>query len=214
MNWNEYRENYPTLTFNEKKRLHESWYSLYPIQEGYAQNSVFFMKCIDKIIEQTKKENLTLVEYGGYDGGLAALVMQEHYHIKWINIEIIPHKAKEFLRNRDYFEHVLESEVWIEKPEFKAYDVFLSSSTLEHISDEEIIKLFDYVLSQKFKYLVLLVDTTQEGTDWINYGGGHVLRTGSIGIKKMLVERSYKLKEDERKGISWCSFWECMNNED
>lgn len=208
MKWNEYRERYSALTFKEKKRLHESWYLLYPKQEGYAQNLGFFMRCIDKVIKQTKKENLSLVEYGGYDGGLAEVVMRKHHHVKWINVEIIPHIAKELLENRDYIEHVLESELWIEKPNFKAYDVFLSSSTLEHISDEEIIQLFDYIRSQEIKYLILLIDTTPEGTDWNNYGGAHILRTGSMGIIKMLVEKGYKLKEEERKTITWCSFWE------
>lgn len=154
-----------------KKRLYESWYRLYPKQVGYATNLTFFVRCIDKVIKQTKRKNLSLVEYGGHDGGLAALVMEKHHHIKWINVDIIPHIAKEQLVNCDYREHVLENELWIEKPNFNAYDIFLSSSTLEHISDNELIQLFDYIRTQNIKYLILLVTTTPKGSNWKNYGG-------------------------------------------
>ncbi|GAG70987.1 unnamed protein product, partial [marine sediment metagenome] len=123
-------------------------------------------------------------------------------------LDIIPHAAKEQLENCDYREYVLENELWIEKPNFKTYDIFLSSATLEHISDEEIIQLFDYIRSQKIKYLILLVTTTPKGSNWKNFGGAHVLRTGSIGLKKMLSERGYKLLEDNSQRIKWCSFWE------
>ena len=207
MKWNEYRKKYPDLTFKEKKRLIEHWYTLYPKQTGYARNLPFFIGCIDKVIKQTKRKNLSLVEYGGHDGGLAALVMQKHNQLNWVNVDIIPHTVKEQLENYNYREHVLEDEFWVEKPSFKNYDVFLSSSTLEHISDEEIIQLFDYIRSQEIKYLILLVTTTPNGSNWENYGGAHVLRTGSTGLKKMLSERGYKLLEDDSQRIKWCSFW-------
>jgi len=208
MRWNEYRESYSDLTFKDKKRLHVSWYRLYPKQAGYTGNLRFFIRCIDKVIKLTKRKNISLVEYGGYDGGLAALVMQKHHYIKWINVEIIPHTAKEQLENYSYREHVLENELWIEKLNLNNYDIFLSSSTLEHISDEEIIQLFDYIRSQDIKYLILLVTTTPNGSTWKNFGAAHVLRIGSIGIKKMLSERGYKLLEDHSQRIKWCSFWE------
>ena len=207
MNWDEYRKRYSTLTFKEKKRLIEHWYHLYPKQTGYAINLPFFIRCIDKVIKQTKRKNISLVEYGGHDGSLAALVMQKHNQLNWINIDIIPHTVKKQLENYNYREYVLEDELWIERPNFKDYDVFISSSTLEHISDEEIIQLFDYIRSQEIKYLILLVTTTPNGSNWENYGGAHVLRTGSSGLKKMLSERGYKLLEEDSQRIKWCSFW-------
>ena len=208
MNWNEYRKRYPSLTFQEKKQLVEHWYHLYPKQAGYAREKPFFLRCINKVIKQTKRNNLSVIEYGGHDGGLADMVMKNHHHLKWLNVDIIPHKFKKQLENYDYQEHILENEVWIEKPNLKIYDIFLSSATLEHISDEEIIQLFDYIRSQEIKYLILLITITPKGSNWKNYKGSHVLRTGSIGLKKMLSEQGYKLLENNSKRCRWCSFWE------
>lgn len=195
--WNNYRRIYPSLSFNDKKLLREDWKIELPIQEGWKKNIAFFLKYIGRVIKITGKEDVSIVEYGGYDGGLAALMMKKYPHLKWVNVDIVPHIAKAQLKDHDYREHVLKDEIWIEKPNFENLDVFLSSDSIEHITYEQIIQLFNYIDTQKIKYMIHAITVKPWDQPWKDYAGAHVCNTGSIGLKEMMIERGYNLIWDD-----------------
>jgi len=210
--WNYYRQIYPSLTFREKKLLHEFWYRRYGKQRGYAGDLRFFLRCIEKTIKKLDRR-LKIAEYGGRDGGLAREIMKKHPATCWVNYEIIPHQPVPGLEKHDYVEHVLEKELWLEKPDMAGFDVFASCNTLEHISSNQLYALFNYVYSQRVPYLLLRVSTSPRGEDWKDYNGSHVLRAGTNEVKKLLRKRGYRLVEEENyeRDLSflrgWCSFW-------
>lgn len=211
--WDYYRKIYRNLSFRDKKLLHEFWYRRFPVQRGFAGDMRFFVKCIDKVMKQTKRKRLRVVEYGGREGSLAFELMKKYPRMSWVNIEIIAHKKLARMKKYEYREHVLSRELWHEKPNLKKKDVFLSCNTLEHISGNQIYALFNYIKTQKIKYLIMRISTSPKGQNWGGYIGSHVLRMGTDTIKGLLRKRGYQLIEElnyEKDVLylkGWCSFW-------
>lgn len=179
-----FREVFPSLSFNDLKKQHEEWYREYPGQTRVSKQ--FFINCFKYVVKTLKRSNLNVVELGGYEGELALQILKFYPEMQWLNIEIISHRMKKGLENYQYKEHVLSDQLWNENLDLRKYDVFVSSHTLEHLSDVQVERLFHYLGANNLKYLILQVPIKVNGQTWQGYGGAHVLRMGSTQMKKLL----------------------------
>ncbi len=76
--WDYYRRIYKKLSFKEKKLLHEFWYRRFPFQGGAVGDRRFFVKCIGRVIKQTKRNRIHIVEYRGREGNLAFELLKKY----------------------------------------------------------------------------------------------------------------------------------------
>lgn len=204
MTFDEYRAVYKSLTFEDLKLLHKIWSERYPIQRYWVRTFGFYMDCIEYVIKDLKRKKLKIVELGGYDGELASFVLKKYPRLSWLNIEIQKHDATPSLMNYDYYEHVLSKQVWEENINLTEYDIFLSTSTLEHFTNEEFVKILNYLVSNKIKYLVLKIPIAPNGQTWEGARSSHLLTMGSNQMKRLL-NKSYTMVVEKFK--SWRSFW-------
>lgn len=211
--WTWYRTRYDSLSFEEKKLLHEMWYHKYPIGRLYRGfgDMRFFFDSLKRINNKLQKEDIKVAELGGRDGALAFFLFRKHPNLKWTNFEIIKHQEHKDLDKFQYTEHELSAEFWEEKPNINEYDVFLSRNTIEHLSDNDAKNLFNYLSEEKVKYLVLRICTSPGGQEWRGYIGSHVLKMGSREITRLLNQSYNLIRREPYESISsyraWCSFW-------
>jgi len=204
--FNDYRKVYSSLTFNELKKQHEQWYRKYPLQSRFEKR--FFVNCFKHVVK-TLKRNLFVVELGGFEGALALEILKMYPTMQWLNVEIIKHTMKRGLEKYRYTEHVLSEQLWREKLDLRKYDVFVSSHTLEHLSNVQVKRLFEYLILNNMQYLILDIPVRPNGQTWYKYSGTHVLMMGSNHLKKLLIS-SYVLvfeRSTSPQAYEWYSIW-------
>lgn len=211
--WTWYRKRYDSLTFEEKKLLHEIWYHKYPQGRPYSGfgDMRFFFDSLRRINNRLQKDNIKVAELGGRSGALAYLLFKKYPNLEWTNFEIIKHQKHKGLDKFKYMENELSAEFWEEKPNINEYDVFISRNTIEHLSDSDAINLFNYLSEEKIKFLILRICTRPGSQKWRGYRGSHVLKMGSRKITKLLNQSYTLIKREPYEPVplyrAWCSFW-------
>lgn len=199
--FNRFREIYKSLSFNEIQKIMIEWDKRFPNQVRF--NRDFFLLHIKSIIDELGKDDINVIELGGHEGHLAFEALQKYPKIKWLNVDMTHHKTLEALEKYNYTEHVLSKQVWEEIPDIGMYDVFISSNTIEHINNEQLKLLLNWLMKNKIQYMVLEIPIRPEGQIWDNYYGSHILEMGSNQIKHIL-ESDYQLVKEEDM---WRTFW-------
>jgi hypothetical protein len=202
-----FRKYYRCLSFDDLKKIYEIWLQKYPEQRHF--DTRLFLSCIKNAASALNKK-VKVVELGGYGGELAFQIFKECPEIlEWLNIEIVKHKMFNGLEKYHYSEYVLSKQVWQEDLDISKYDIFISSDTLEHFTDEEVRKLITFIVNNKVKYLALKAPILFNGQTWNGAVASHVLNMGTKQIKRLL-EVSYELIDEHEDG-SWRSLWRQRN---
>ena len=197
--FNFYRFLYPHLTFKEKQTLYQRWYKQYPEFVAERADIAFALECFSFEIEH-------VVELGGGTCKLADLVIRMFNQIQWVSYDIIKHK----LVSSYVHEHILSQNLWETDLVIKPVDLFISTHTIEHFSNEEVYELLMYLLHEEPKYILLQSPIEPAGQTWMNYHGAHIYTHGSNRIKMRLSDKYELLKEKPRnktKREGWCGFW-------
>lgn len=197
-----FRRVYPTMTFEELKRLYGIWYVKYPEQRYY--NIIWFTECIRDAMLELGRNDLKIVEIGGYNGELALEMFRIFNKIEWLNIEVIGHNQLKELQNYNYKEQVLSKQIWDENPDISKYDFFITSDTIEHFPDNEVINIFEYISSSKIKYLSMKIQIIDNGQVWDGQAAAHLINMGTEKAKSILSDLNYELIRDD---FGWISFW-------
>ena len=192
--FNRFRETYPQLTFQDKKRIYTELRELYPRQSEFLHDMEFLIAALPK------EPDKTIVEYGGYGGLMAALFLRENPSWRWVNIELIPHKPHWLLRGKNYVEIVLEKELWQSNFNLKA-DVFLTEQTIEHLSNGEFGQFVQWLKKQQYPTVMLGSPLATEGQTWQDYYGAHVLTFGTRQVTD-LMGPEYKIVQ-QSKSRGW-----------
>lgn len=199
-NFDVYRENYRFLSFQDLKRINQVWAAKYPDQHYF--DSSFVIEAFRKIASNLGRDNIQVVELGGFDGSLAFQVLQHFPNAAWLNLEIGEHLPVPGLDKFQYKEQVLADQLWECKPNIDAPDVFVSGDTLEHFPDDQFQKIIDFVTQNRISYLVLKIPISDNGQNWRGYFGSHLLHRGRNQVKEMLV-KSYVLVTEKRRYTLW-----------
>lgn len=167
------------------------------------------MNCFKHIVKTLKRSNLFVVELGGFEGALALEILKMYPTMQWLNVEIIKHRMKRGLEKYRYKEYVLSEQLWREELDLGKYDVFVSSHTLEHLSNVQVKRLFECLILNNIKYLILDIPVRPNGQTWHGYSGTHILTVGSNHLKKLL-SSSYVLvfeRSTSPQAYEWYSIW-------
>jgi hypothetical protein len=208
-NFEEYRQQYSSLSFNDLKMLNLTWYHIFPEQLHFRQE--FFCNAVRTASEELKKPLLDIVEIGGYQGELAQAVSCSVGCKSWLNIEIIQHNPMQGLP-QTYREHVLTLPLWVERVPLQKYDLLIASETLEHFNDEEVMYLMNYVAEARVKYLAFQIPINEEGQDWKGWTASHVLTMGRKEFRQLL-NSNYILIDSfdgvtaDNSNLAWFCTW-------
>ncbi len=177
-----FRFRYNELSFSNHVEIVDSWDDKWPVQRQYNIDGI---KTALSLID----EDLEIVELGCHDGSLACELLQENDRIKcWYGYDICS-KAISRSKNLEKYKPAVLND-WFHNLELPKLNLFISSHTLEHLSDDRVLATFDKVLDVKY----LLLDTPLEeyGQDWAGYHASHVLKSGKYDLERWLQERDYR----------------------
>jgi hypothetical protein len=167
------------MTFADQQLFYGMVLSLHPEQQS------FDVKYAHEAFDHIAGENLSVIELGGWDGALAYAMMQRGDIEVWVNYDLVrPAQVcdipgYQFVKLEDYF--------WNLEPQ--SADVFVASHTIEHLTGEELEKLFSVL---DVEYIYLDAPLPESGpVDWKGYEGSHVLELGWDEVSSMLSRNGY-----------------------
>lgn len=195
-----FREKYDQLSLDDLKILYATWHEVNPDQHFF--HLPFIEQSFATIIGETGRDDLNVVELGGYDGTLALRILENHPALNWLNVDILPHKPVAGLEGKHYRLHVLSKQIWDEKPDIKPCDVFVSSETLEHFSNHEFQRIMQFITGNNATYLILQVPMLNQPYSWQGEKSAHVLTLTQTNVKTIL-RKDYELLAEQDN-------WKCL----
>ena len=175
IDWNAWREGYEDMSFEDMQAFYEEVAERHPVQQSFAADSA--ETAFDLI---GGKGRLHVVELGGWNGRLAAHMLERGGIGHWRNFDIVD--VPQVCTHPDYSRVVLED--WFWKGPWRVGDVFVATHTIEHLSAEHLAALLRTVHTH---WIYLESPLAWEPTDWTNYPGSHKLEVGWQGVEEMIV---------------------------
>lgn len=178
-----WRDNYDYLTPEMHDELNDVLYQAYPKQ------SHFQTKWFGEALAALPTNQIWVFEVGGWDGELAC----NCYNYlgqrikKWTNMETNRLAVKNTVPMHLKFQYdpiVPTKFDWFKEPRDNDYSAFLSSHTIEHLSDAHAIQLLDHV--RGIPLLVIAAPLEDGNNNWDLFYGTHKLELGWNAINDHL----------------------------
>jgi hypothetical protein len=191
--WNKWRELYNELNFQEQLKFANDAECRYPHQEHHTK----------PVIESVLKnfiQPINVLEIGGWKGELAANCFRKFRINSWNNIELSTNATQKTVRELLGFEyHTINPERfdWWADPltetKKSAYQICISAHTIEHFSNEHLLGIIDYISG--IPVVVFEAPIKEDGDDWKDYGGTHMLTMGWRGVNKAMQDKKYSAEK-------------------
>jgi len=181
-----YRNYYKYLSFKEKQEIIQHYHVLYPYQQHHHTG---YFRLSFLIIKHEFQSILKVIEFGAFDGKLAWKILKDNPEIEWNGYDIshvVINKMEHGLKKLKYTPHYLNKELWELNIDPSAFNVFVSSHSLEHISNKELLELMKWI--NGVKYMIIQVPLSK---DWKNYSGCHHMTFERNDLEKILYD--YKI---------------------
>jgi hypothetical protein len=182
LDWDQWRNAYPALTYADQQAFHTLIYEQHPVQRHYDHTLV------GRAIEDI--EPRTVVELGGWDGELAHTMLDQHPTIqRWTNIELCREAAQAGEgRHPRYQAPTLNGWYWSQGPWH--CDLFVASHVIEHLT---ITHLNETLAATHAQALFLDAPLENKSLNWQGFTGTHILECGWIGVDRLCDRHGYQL---------------------
>ena len=181
-----FRFRYNELSFSNHLEIVDSWDKKWPIQRQYNIEGI-------KNGLSLLEGDLHIAELGCHDGSLAKELLEDNKNIKsWIGYDICSDAIKRSYISSKYKPILLDN--WFHKINLPNFNTFISSHTLEHLSDDRVLETFNKISFAK--YLILDTPLKEYGQDWAGYHASHVLKSGKYDLERWLEERNFTKLSD------------------
>jgi len=171
--FNEWRENYTSLTLKEQVDYHNELESKYPNQAHYDLD--FALKVFDIVNPKD------VTEAGGWKGDLANVMLNRYNIESWKNIEICKNAIDNTnCKDARYSYFMPKSFDWFDSKLYKG--LFLATHFIEHLSNEHFDKLINSLSNVEYVYFEAPLN--DEPQSWIDFEGTHKLEYGWNQIKE------------------------------
>jgi hypothetical protein len=198
--WNEWRENYHSMTTEEQKEFHDAIEAQFP-EQAHFETPPFYEAL--NICKPTR-----IVEFGGWKGDLAKIMLEVKPDIRsWKNIEICKAAIlKTVCVDRRYSVIEPENFFWFSNPPFDPYqtDLVVATHFIEHISDFDFKKLVQAIWGAEWMYFEIPLSRT--GSKWKGYTGTHKLTLGWNHVEDLLDKSGYR-KYCGFEGYPYCKLF-------
>jgi len=188
--FDKWRETYSKLTYSQQQDYARWLYENYPDQSYFG---CAFKECVIGLCE--KEKLLKVMEFGGWDGELASVVLKDDTQIElWDNFEICP-TVPSVCKDVRYRHCEANDFVW-NLGQSLDYDLFVSSHALEHLSTDDLRLLLNKV--RHIPYLAFQLPFSESGS-WAGTTCFHILELSPAEFIKTISSFGYTL---EHTGIS------------
>lgn len=183
-----WRELYHSLTDKEQADFYDDIEAKWPWQQH------FHPEWFDLALKD--KENITVLEVGGWKGELASQMLAKHSGItSWHNIELCKKATDKTvpMPNGKYsFENPSEF-TWFKSHRTKSADIFISAHTIEHFIDGDLWDLLTW--ANGIPLICLEAPISFSDNDWTGYGGTHILKAGWAKIIVFMQNLGYEAEQ-------------------
>lgn len=191
INWNEYRTNYSCMSFSEIGEFYHTLDRHFPDQEKLNVDN--FVTLFD-ITDGPHK----VIELGCHNGSRSRKVVKRVESIdSWTGYDFDMFDGTS--NGRYKFKPLTD---WFHNTELPEFNTFVSSHTLEHLSNEQALETLRNI-SGKAKYIFLQLPLTEHGEDWHNRWNAHIMTWGMDKLRSVLIELGYKLFYENNGTTGW-----------
>lgn len=182
VNWDKFRKHYDGLSFEDRTILSCYWDQMYPDQRHFHLTR--FVEMFELV-----PENSRILELGCHTGCLAMQILNRFPKlVRWTGYDFRYPIDRTIVEDERYNTVVLKD--WFYNTELIECDVFVSSHTLEHVSNKEAMAILNHVAG--IKYIMLEVPVPENGRKWAGWGCSHVLTLGQRHIRDFLSNAGYR----------------------
>lgn len=197
-NWDFYRDNYIAGKYSHQDliNINNQLYTKIPEQ-------VYFHPAWVRWFFQNFQETIRVMELGCYRGELAQQMMLIHSQIvRWTGFDICKLALMDEVVQQDQFHPIfLEQPVWTHP--FELHDIFVSTHTLEHMTWDEVVKVFDRIQESEIYGVHLELPVREEGKVWRGGGSTHVLIKGRQHIRDWFIRNGWNVLREWQRGMDW-----------
>lgn len=188
IDWDAWRTNYADMSFAEHQAFNARCLDLHPVQRSYQWDVCY------AFLWAREKKTRTVVEIGGWDGGLADVMLRRFPWIEsWTNYDITP-DVPQVCDDPRYTVEVLDDWPWRRKV---SGDAVIASHVFEHMRMYEI----ECLLTEWDVASVYVDCPISPGmTTWRGYEGSHILAVGSTEFLFRLNELGYQATYKNQDG--------------
>jgi hypothetical protein len=180
LDWDAWRNAYPTLTYAEQQAFHTAIYEAYPVQRHYDADLVA------KAIEQVQPG--TVLELGGWDGELAQTMLEQYPMIGyWINFELCK-EAAQAGEDRHPRYHTHSSDWYWARP--RTCDLFVASHVIEHLTLEHLELVIGATKAKAMFFDAPLLD---QPINWQGSTTSHILTATWQQVTDLCAKHGYDL---------------------
>lgn len=175
-----WRQNYDTLTFEDQVKYHNELEKRFPEQNHYHYDKV--KEALSKVF------NPVVLEFGTWKGDLALQAFADLHIKEWHGIEICQAAIKNSKCER--VKYIIPDRFdWFNEERKVNADIIIATHFIEHISNDHFIQLAKYC--HGVPVIHFESPLTDEGNDWQGYEGTHKLTFGWNKITQLM--KGYKL---------------------
>jgi len=181
IDWDQWRADYHRLSFADQVLFYREAAAAYPEQASYD------WAVVDGVLGSLDPGSV--LELGGWDGGLAGRALAEHPWISsWVNVDLAD--VPQVCDDQRYRRVLLDD--WFWRRQWQA-DLFISCHTLEHMRTGEAARCVAAVRAEAY---LLEVPLTLDDAPayWPGFPGSHVIEDNWPGLDRALVERGLRFE--------------------
>lgn len=182
-----WREHYADMSDEEHIEFCNAAEAMWPTQKHFdAKNFDFIFH---------KLNSPTVLEVGGWKGELAHHCLSKYKIARWDNVDFCSAAAAKTVDMGSLpYNVICPTKInWFSEKRHKPYDVFVSAHTIEHLSDEHLVQLLDYITG--IPMIMLEAPINMGDNDWRGYCGTHILKMGWKKINAIMAARGYQIMQ-------------------
>ena len=185
INWDEWRNNYDIMTYQEHVIFYDNVYSLYPNQKHVHKDYV--KSFLSSFISNTS----SIIEIGGWDGDLAVDMLSFfRLNNNWINFDICRQAIFNSKKHSNYCG--LHPSDWVWDIPLPKSDLCILAHVLEHMRLSQITLLIRKLLSIGVKSFYIECPIKDEPINWLGRENSHIIECGWIKLNEILMEFGLK----------------------
>lgn len=193
LDWDLWRSNYSTLTFDQHKQVYDG------ISPKIANQKCYNLKMYLSAFELLEKQNVKLkemnvVELGSHDGRLALNCMKRFKINKWTGYEIskwVVDRTLPEAKQQGFVNIEMNDQLW-KMENIGKFDIFICSHTIEHLTNNDYSNLINFLCNQnQTKIMILEIPIGARKYDWKGYGGTHILKMSKDEFINEIKSRKY-----------------------
>jgi cyclopropane fatty-acyl-phospholipid synthase-like methyltransferase len=189
MTFNEWRDKYSKMSYDEQVKYHNLIEEQYPDQAHYTYDNV----------KQVLSDGIKVLEFGCWKADLAARAILEYNIKEWKGVEICTTAIEKTKCTANNFKYIVPKKFdWFNTKVKPKCDVIIATHFIEHLSNEHFEQLAEYCAGVPLIYFESPL--SNEGESWDGYIGTHKLNYGWDKVNEIMKSKGYFIKSNFAEG--------------